>query len=774
MAVTYDQAGVHYDEPGYIYADTGYRIVGTTATISMVANKATVDTFRPNYATAVIALAPAAYYRLNESSGAVLTDSSGNGRNATRTVDGSVVPGAGMLAYEASASTRITAQSTSRKIGTISNMSWFNVQNWTISFFFEASTGANNDLLERVGQLFMTYEYNVVYPNNNDGGFIFVGYGDPNRPAGTTGEFNHIKFSQTPYATWITIRYTPTAMSYFIFDAVQGARRYDFPRADQPGSPGKVGYIAYSGLTNPMDIGKNLLGRMSELAFFTTALSDANILKLQSVANISNSVTYDVASAVVSISADANEILASIPASGIAGASARVDIGAYGEAPIAGVPALLPSATAMLFLAANSFATELTGATAATLVSATIGETEIVSRFLSLNAVPVVMQVVASKLAMLPSTYLNGDPFGSPLVLSGTAGSYSADINLTTVQVGEPDLSGAVKTHWARFPAGGMGFLAVSSLSGGNYAIDIYQGQYLDTIRRVGTTTGAVVEVAVSGATDTYIRVRNVPAGVTSVTVQWAFEAIPYDGVLEFVNPNLFRAPGALTASVMNFTPNTPLAFNLGELNIYNATTDAGGSIVEVSIPITGSLFPGTYTMNVIATGTDGIAAESATGTFTVQHSPLATPTPLDLTPIAVPPAGGTVVRWVFQDPTPGGLGSYRVPINPKEMTSPFAPRAISLDYSTAADGQALFWEGAQPAYPWTFSGYLNTQDHLNKLENFAALNRRFWIIDHRNRAWICTFLSFDPTPKRDVRTDYSFTYEATVLIYRGPVVVPS
>lgn len=49
------------------------------------------------YAAAVLALSPVAYWRLNEASGLVYSDSSGNGRSATAAIDASTTTGAGLL-----------------------------------------------------------------------------------------------------------------------------------------------------------------------------------------------------------------------------------------------------------------------------------------------------------------------------------------------------------------------------------------------------------------------------------------------------------------------------------------------------------------------------------------------------------------------------------------------------------------------------------------------------------------------------------------------------
>jgi hypothetical protein len=76
-----------------------------------------------------------------------------------------------------------------------------------------------------------------------------------------------------------------------------------------------------------------------------------------------------------------------------------------------------------------------------------------------------------------------------------------------------------------------------------------------------------------------------------------------------------------------------------------------------------------------------------------------------------------------------------------------------------------------QRAVDWEFAGYLDTEADLEALNAWLALNKRFYLIDHRQRNWVVTFVSFDPQPKRVFATPYAHTYTVKALIYEGPVI---
>lgn len=125
-------------------------------------------------------------------------------------------------------------------------------------------------------------------------------------------------------------------------------------------------------------------------------------------------------------------------------------------------------------------------------------------------------------------------------------------------------------------------------------------------------------------------------------------------------------------------------------------------------------------------------------------------------------------MKWRIYDPAPDGM-SYIFEIGPSEMTSPYAPKALTADATTARDGQMLSWEGASPAVTWTLTGELLTQSQYEALRAFSRLNRRVWIVDHLGRGWVVTVERFSATPKRALDYPWRHSYTLDVLIYDGP-----
>ena len=130
--------------------------------------------------------------------------------------------------------------------------------------------------------------------------------------------------------------------------------------------------------------------------------------------------------------------------------------------------------------------------------------------------------------------------------------------------------------------------------------------------------------------------------------------------------------------------------------------------------------------------------------------------------------------HWVLQDmlaASEGGIGSYILPMNPREMTSPHLEHAFTSRHTTAKDGQFHVFQAGKMPKEWSFSGYSPTQEMAEKLLQYRRLNRRLYIIDHRNRAWKCIITNVEIKPRlrhifngevSDWGSDYTVT--ATVL----------
>jgi hypothetical protein len=116
------------------------------------------------------------------------------------------------------------------------------------------------------------------------------------------------------------------------------------------------------------------------------------------------------------------------------------------------------------------------------------------------------------------------------------------------------------------------------------------------------------------------------------------------------------------------------------------------------------------------------------------------------------------------------GVETYVFPINPARMTSPNAQRVLTVEHTTAPDGQPMTFEGMPLGVSWSFEGNVLTQDHYEALERFFAYNCRVWLTDHFGRAWIVALESIDFTEVRALYNPWSHSYKAKALILGGPV----
>src|SRR5690606_13090544 len=67
---------------------------------------------------------------------------------------------------------------------------------------------------------------------------------------------------------------------------------------------------------------------------------------------------------------------------------------------------------------------------------------------------------------------------------------------------------------------------------------------------------------------------------------------------------------------------------------------------------------------------------------------------------------------------------------------------------TTAVAGADHAYEGHMPPLDWQFAGYCPDQDFYDHLRSYITLNRRFYVIDHRGRAWTVAGVSIDLRPR--------------------------
>lgn len=125
------------------------------------------------------------------------------------------------------------------------------------------------------------------------------------------------------------------------------------------------------------------------------------------------------------------------------------------------------------------------------------------------------------------------------------------------------------------------------------------------------------------------------------------------------------------------------------------------------------------------------------------------------------------VRRWVFTDPYTNE--TYTVPLNPREMTSPFADLNISQRHTTAVDGRALLFEGSSPPANWQFSGAILDANHYAALLAWKEKRRRIRITDHYGRQIEVLLVSFNPTPKRSLGKPWRHEYTMDALVLAKP-----
>jgi hypothetical protein len=243
---------------------------------------------------------------------------------------------------------------------------------------------------------------------------------------------------------------------------------------------------------------------------------------------------------------------------------------------------------------------------------------------------------------------------------------------------------------------------------------------------------------------------------------------------LEVLTPDLWRAPTAVVVSVEEAAPDTVLTFSIDGTTVGSEETDVDGYIHNLSLPVPATLGAGTHTVSAGSAGSD---------TFTLAKAPATAVTApgAHAAPVAV---AGTLqpqghYRWVLQDLLPGGLGSWVMPKNPTSWTSPILERQLTATHTTARTGHFHVTEGSDPVFEFSFTGLTTTQAEHDSLAAFAALNRRFYLIDHRNRAWIVTFTSFNSSPRRratvdGVVTDWLIDYTMNALVFEQDWQVPA
>lgn len=250
-----------------------------------------------------------------------------------------------------------------------------------------------------------------------------------------------------------------------------------------------------------------------------------------------------------------------------------------------------------------------------------------------------------------------------------------------------------------------------------------------------------------------------------SGTITYALAARAVSGILDLQCDDIaYDAPAWLRVSVLSCTELGDVEFEVDGVLVSTEQADESGMIVAQAI-LTGDLTAGTHTL----LARDVESGREDDEDFEVLQ---ATVEPDDDPPDDGPSAPVTPWRWVFEV-TGDNARLYEFPNNPTDMTSPHADRVINPEHTTAPDGQPLLFEGEPVPVEWTATGVCFTQAHFVELELWLALNQRFYVIDHLERAWVVTLESIEWTELRDPTRPYAHRYSMKFYIYRGPVALP-
>lgn len=238
-----------------------------------------------------------------------------------------------------------------------------------------------------------------------------------------------------------------------------------------------------------------------------------------------------------------------------------------------------------------------------------------------------------------------------------------------------------------------------------------------------------------------------------------------------------YRAPTALEVTVGDGDEGEEVVFDIDGFEVATAVLNANGDLFLFSVPVPSDLGgsdvdAGTHILTV--TGVD-----TASATFALERNPSPFPEvkPADVDPVFVPGRGKS---WALQDPKPGGLGTWIMHPSPTSMSEPELVKIVQVDHTThPIDGQYEIATADDPVKPWTWSGYCPDFTFYENLAAFCALNRRIYVIDHRDRAWKVAISRFDPKArKRQVDDDGSWQdwahdYTVTAQIYEvSPLVL--
>lgn len=232
-------------------------------------------------------------------------------------------------------------------------------------------------------------------------------------------------------------------------------------------------------------------------------------------------------------------------------------------------------------------------------------------------------------------------------------------------------------------------------------------------------------------------------------------ELVPPALTVTINNSPIYQAPDMIEFIVSGGQPETEALVEIDGSPQMTIVLDTDGGISLAAVSLSTDL--GTVGTHELRVSQETIAGEVyGVAEFEVLVAPVSLPSAPTLDgspflPVGAVVPGRTVQRWVLQDPRPGGIGSYVLPVNPREMTSPHFERKLTSRRTMLAPhlgGRFHVMESVPQPKEWSFTGVTISEEMAEKFLEFRHLNRRFWVIDHRNRAWKCVFTNVDISPQ--------------------------
>jgi hypothetical protein len=121
------------------------------------------------------------------------------------------------------------------------------------------------------------------------------------------------------------------------------------------------------------------------------------------------------------------------------------------------------------------------------------------------------------------------------------------------------------------------------------------------------------------------------------------------------------------------------------------------------------------------------------------------------------------VVRWTLMDPTVPE--TYTFPLNPNQGGTPGVTKKITTSVTSAADGQALVFEGRPDPQKMSFSGSILDQQHLDNLVVWFRKEHQLLLTDDLGRQFWVYLTNFTATRERKHSHPWRHTYQAEATI---------